>query len=219
MKNSVGPPGTPHRSLFWRSCYHHTYCATRMDLAVKGPALWLLKKLPYPSSPPTAGSENDEVRQWMDAFSEFERLHWSCWAIDHWPVYPVGGSFFCVELDLKLCLSLECWCSSLIAHVYVTSAFHGVPSFILFSWSHIWVFPTFIFNMDLLQNLLIFKRDIIKSWTSPWLRTPALLLSCWCYLSKATWCLTAASVMVRARGSGAGYNSGVIWLWDLVWVI
>lgn len=141
--------------------------------------------------------------------------------LGHWPLAKLSsrGQFFCMELNLKLCLSVECWCSSLITHVYVTSAFHRVPSFILFSWSHIWVFPTFIFNMDLLQNLLIFKRDIIKSWKSPRLRTPALLLSCWCYLSKATWCLTAASVMVRARGSGAGYNSGVIWLWDLVWVI
>lgn len=31
-----------------------------------GPNLWLLQKLPTPSSPPAAGSENPEMQQWND---------------------------------------------------------------------------------------------------------------------------------------------------------
>lgn len=72
----------PYRSLFWRSCYHCSICPAQMDLAIRGPDLQHSQKLP-PSSLPThflaTSAEVPAMHCGTDVFSEFERLHLSCW--------------------------------------------------------------------------------------------------------------------------------------------
>lgn len=121
----------------------------------RGQLYGALKKFPYPPSPPTAGWE-DEMRQWMDAFSDFEGLHY------HLASLASRWQFFCVELHLKLCLSLECWCSSPIAHVHVTQpSTEFLPSFSSLSLIS-GCFQLSSLTWTLFQNLLIFKQDILK---------------------------------------------------------
>lgn len=84
---------------------------------------------------------------WMDTFSELKRLCLSCWG----HLQPVHLDYLNNpssrwQLSVwKLCVFLECQHFSLISHIHVTQAFHGVPFFILFSCLPIWVFPSLIF--------------------------------------------------------------------------
>lgn len=136
MKSSVGLEGTPHRSLFWRSCCHHTYCAAQMDLAVKGPTLWCFEEISIPFL-----ASYCWFRKQNTVNGRLLRV-WEA-PLTTWPVCPVGGSFF------------VCWISSETVCPWSDGALLGSPmfvspqpSFIFFSQPRIWVFPTFIFDID-----------------------------------------------------------------------